>query len=98
MPHIAASTPGAIHIVLQGKSGVGKSFVALPVEQKRDSSCNLYRVGDFRVPLAERFRYGISCGQAYSEINYSPPHAYVRFFGSVRSASGRSGKFTDFCR
>jgi len=33
MAHIAASAPGAIHIVLQGKGGVGKSFVALHLAQ-----------------------------------------------------------------
>src|SRR5882762_6754295 len=33
MPHIAASAPGAIHILLQGKGGVGKSFVALHLAQ-----------------------------------------------------------------
>jgi cellulose biosynthesis protein BcsQ len=33
MPHIAASAPGAIHIVVQGKGGVGKSFVALHLAQ-----------------------------------------------------------------
>jgi CobQ/CobB/MinD/ParA nucleotide binding domain len=33
MPHHAASAPGAIHLVLQGKGGVGKSFVALHLAQ-----------------------------------------------------------------
>jgi Mrp family chromosome partitioning ATPase len=33
MPHMAASAPGAIHIVLQGKGGVGKSFIALHLAQ-----------------------------------------------------------------
>jgi hypothetical protein len=33
MPHHAAGAPGAIHLVLQGKGGVGKSFVALHLAQ-----------------------------------------------------------------
>ena len=33
MPHTAANAPGAIHIVLQGKGGVGKSFVASHLAQ-----------------------------------------------------------------
>jgi len=33
MPHYAAGAPGAIHLVLQGKGGVGKSFVALHLAQ-----------------------------------------------------------------
>ena len=33
MDNLAASAPGAIHIVLQSKGGVGKSFVALHLAQ-----------------------------------------------------------------
>src|SRR5882762_9547635 len=33
MPHHAAGAPGAIHIVLQGKGGVGNSFAALHLPQ-----------------------------------------------------------------
>src|SRR6266403_951188 len=33
MPNSAAGSPGAIHILLQGKGGVGKSFVALHLAQ-----------------------------------------------------------------
>src|SRR5260370_34847418 len=33
MPNYAAGAAGAIHIVLQGKGGVGKSFVALHLAQ-----------------------------------------------------------------
>jgi hypothetical protein len=33
MPHHAAGAPGAIHIVLQGKGGIGKSFAALHLAQ-----------------------------------------------------------------
>jgi hypothetical protein len=33
MPNYAAGAPGAIHILLQGKGGVGKSFVALHLAQ-----------------------------------------------------------------
>jgi len=33
MPHHAAGAPGAIHIVLQGKDGVGKTFAALHLAQ-----------------------------------------------------------------
>jgi hypothetical protein len=33
MPNYAAGAVGAIHIVLQGKGGVGKSFVALHLAQ-----------------------------------------------------------------
>jgi len=43
MPHDAAASPGAIHIVLQGKDGVGKSFAALHLAQY---------FGDHGVPTA----------------------------------------------
>ncbi len=43
MPHHAAGAPGAIHIVLQGKGGVGKSFAALHLAQY---------FGDHGVPTA----------------------------------------------
>jgi cellulose biosynthesis protein BcsQ len=33
MPNYAAGAPSAIHILLQGKGGVGKSFVALHLAQ-----------------------------------------------------------------
>jgi Mrp family chromosome partitioning ATPase len=47
MPNYAAGAAGAIHIVLQGKGGVGKSFVALHLAQY---------FADQGLPTAERRR------------------------------------------